>query len=307
MLRLRLRLLRGGLLLLSAGLLAGACQAGVWRYCDAPPPLDAAQQDRLLRFAAIVKSTLERSGDRVALVARSGLDLSRFGMRYSHAGISLKASRNTPWSVRQLYYACDDRRPRIFDQGLSGFVFGSDRADIGYLSAVFLPADRAASLEHAALDERQATHVLGGDYSANAYPFSRQYQNCNQWLLELLATTWGAASPDDTEPPRARAQRWLAQQGYRPSLFQVSPAPLMWLGVLIPWVHSDDHPPEDVALGVYRVSMPASIEAFVKATVPGATRVEFCHTEHHVVVRRGWTSIPEGCRPEAGDEVYRFD
>jgi hypothetical protein len=37
--------------------------------------------------------------------------------------------------------------------------------------------------------------------------------------------------------------------------------------------------------------------------VPGAQRLEFCHTERHVVVRRGWTPLAEGCVPEDGDTV----
>ena len=54
------------------------CQAGQFRYCDPPTELDATQQDTLLRFGAVIKSTLESTGQRLALVARSGLDLSRF-------------------------------------------------------------------------------------------------------------------------------------------------------------------------------------------------------------------------------------
>src|SRR5215470_13398506 len=79
------------------------------RFCDRAAPMSAPQQARLLRFAALIKQELDASGEAVALIARSGLDLSRFGLRYSHAGVSLKAS-GTPWSVRQLYYACDEQR-----------------------------------------------------------------------------------------------------------------------------------------------------------------------------------------------------
>ena len=99
-------------------------QAASLRYCDAHTEVDAAVQDRLIQVAGIVKTELDRSGQSVALVARSGLALERFDQRYSHAGVSLKASANAPWSVRQLYYACDEQRPRIFDQGMSGFVLG---------------------------------------------------------------------------------------------------------------------------------------------------------------------------------------
>ncbi len=282
-----------------------ACHASLIRACDQPERLSPAQKDTLLRFGGIVKDELEKSGQRVALISRSGLDLSRFAMRYSHAGVSLKASENTPWSVRQLYFACDEQRPRIFDQGMSGFVLGLNDAALGYVSIVFLPAPEAAELERAALDNRQALQLLSPAYSANAYPFSLKYQNCNQWLMELLAMTWGRLEGD--EPPRVQAQGWLKEQGYAPSVMALGSRPMMWLGAFVPWVHSDDHPPEDTAQALYRVSMPASVEAFVQARVPGATRLELCHTAKHVVIRHGWDAIADGCEPGERDTVIALE
>ena len=222
-------------------------------------------------------------------------------MRYSHAGITLQANRHTPWSVRQLYYACDEDRPRIFDQGISGFLSGTDDPSIGYVSVLLLPAGREADeLERVALDDRRAVALLGADYSANAYPFSLRYQNCNQWVMELLAVAWGALP--DGAGLRVRAQAWLRQQAYAPTRFEVN-ALWMWAGAFVPWLHHDDHPREDVAAAVYRVSMPAAIEAFARARLPAAVRLEFCHTERHVVVRRDGAPIAAGCRPDEGDRV----
>jgi hypothetical protein len=290
-------------LLLSAlgGLACGTAQASALRYCDHSATLNAEQKDRLFRFSAIVKAELERSGARMALVARSGLDLSRFGLRYSHAGFSLKASPNTPWSVRQLYYACDEGRPRIFDQGLSGFLLGTDDPSIGYVSVVLMPTAQAGELERAALDNGSALQLLNATYSANAYAWGLQYQNCNQWVIELLATAWGHL--DDADAPRAHAQRWLREQGYAPSRVAVGNRALTWANAFVPWLHLDDHPSADIDQMVYRISMPASIEGFVRATVPGASRIEFCHTAREVVVHRGWDPIAEGCVPAAQDTV----
>jgi hypothetical protein len=281
-----------------------SCQAGVFRYCDPPAELDAAQQDTLFRFAAVIKSTLDASGQGLALVARSGLDLSRFGMRYSHAGVSLRASPNGPWSVRQLYYDCDERKPRLFDQGLSGFLVGTGDPSIGYVSVVLVPEAEVA-LERAVQDNRRAMRLLGSTYSANAYAFEPRYQNCNQWVAEMLAVAWGGVG-DDIDA-RAQAQRWLQARGYVPARFEVGNRVLMWLGGTLPWLHSDDHPPLDIEAQVFRVSMPASIEAFARTTVPGAQRLEFCHTGRRVVVRRGWEPIAEGCVPADGDTVISLE
>lgn len=299
-----------------AWLLAALCAAvsGPWaaahasstRFCDDPVPLTAEQKDKLFGFGAIIKNQLDASGQSLAFIARSGLDLSRFGQRYSHAGLSLKTGLSTPWAVRQLYYACDEKRPRVFDQGISAFLLGLNDPSEGYISIVFVPPEQAAVLERAVLDNRQALQLLGATYSANAYAFSRMYQNCNQWVAEMLAAAWGGL--DDGAPDlRARAQAWLKDQGYRPTAFDLGWRPLMWLASFIPWLHDDDHPAEDLDEQRFRVSMPASIEAFVRATVPGATRIELCHAGARVVVRRGWEPLPEGCVAEAQDTVISLD
>ncbi len=310
-------------------------QAAVLRYCDAPAPLNAKQQDKLLRLAALIKAELDHSGQRLALMSRSGTDLRRFGQRYSHAGVSLQNSPNSPWSVRQLYFACDEGQPRLFDQGVPGFLLGTDDPSIGYISVLLLPPEAAAALETLALDRAQALHLLGRSYSANAYAFSTRHQNCNQWLAELMASAWGAeiqplpvaedkasllrsTAPDPAQPQlqvqsqtqaqartqaRTQAQAWLQAAGYEPTVFEVGSRALMWLATAMPWVHNDDHPPEDLAQARYRVSMPASIEAFVRVRWPGTRRIEFCHTDQHLLMRHGGLPLAEGCEPGPLDRV----
>jgi hypothetical protein len=284
-----------------AMLAAGTAHAGAARYCDDPPPPDAAQQSRLLRLAAIVRAELDASGARVALLARSGLDLDRFGQRYSHAGLSLKASPDTPWAVRQLYFACDEGRPRLYDQGLAAFLLGMQSPSLGYVSVLLLPPAAAAAVERAALDRRLALQLLGADYSANAYPFSPRYQNCNQWVAELLAVAWGGGAPS-----REAAQHWLRAQGYEPTVFDGSTL-LFWLSHFVPWVHRGGHPEEDLQAGRYRVSMPASLQAFVLRREPGTRRLEICHQEQRVVVRRGGAPFGAACVAGEGDLEIGLD
>jgi len=267
--------------------------------------MTARQEDRLLRFAALIKQELDRSGETVALIARSGTDLSRFGLRYSHAGVSLKASDNAPWSVRQLYYACDEERPGLYDQGLAGFLFGTDDPTVGYVSIVLPNGTEAAALERAALDRARALRLLAATYSANAYPFSLSYQNCNQWVAELLATAWGAL--DDTPDLRERAQRWLAQRGYEPTAIDVDSHWLMFAAPFVPLIHLDDHPQEDLSALRMRTSLPTSIEAFVHERLSGATRIEMCHDGRKAVIRHGWERVAQGCRPQPGDRVVDLD
>jgi hypothetical protein len=292
------------LVLLAAAATPG--HAGLGRWCDAPADPGADAQSRLLQFAGVIKTTLDASGRRLAIVARSGLDLERFGQRYSHAGVSLLGNPQSPWAVRQLYYACDERLPRLFDQGMAGFAMGLHGRGPGFISALLLPPESAAALEAAVLDDRRALDLLGSVYSANAHAFSPRYQNCNQWLAEMLHSAW-AVPGADPGPPRAAAQAWLLRSGYEPTVFEVGWRPLMWLAETSPWLHSDDHPAEDIEQQRFRVSMPASIEAFVRQREPLAERVEFCLAAERIVVRRGWQPLAEDCAPGPGDAVHALD
>ncbi len=295
---------------LSAGAHAGSAETSQGAfgrgYCERPVQLSVSDEDRLLRLATLVRDELAASDDRVALVSRSGLDLERFGIRYSHSGISLRDSANAPWSVRQLYYACDEQRPRVFDQGLSGYVIGMDNPELGYLSVVLLPPEAADRLERAALDNRQVLSVLNPRYSANAYAWGVEAQNCNQWLAEMLALAWGRVEPGSVTQVRRSAQAWLNQAGYQAA--ELSANPLVRLATaFIPWVHSDDHPERNLSEGVYQVHMPQSIEAFVRRQWPQSRRIEFCRAGDRVVIHEGWDAVGRGCTPGPGDRIVTLE
>lgn len=297
----RVRGWTAGLLLAAASTLA---TAGSLRYCDEPATPSAAQQDRLLRFTAELRARLEASGAPLALVSRSGLDLDRLGLRYSHAGLALRRGLDTPWAVRQLYYACDEQRPRVYDQGLAGFILGLSDAERGRVSVVLVPTERAGDVARVLLDRRLALQLLGGRYSANAYAYGTRYQNCNQWVAELLAVAWGGLDRLPAgSPSREQAQAWLRDNGYQPIRFEVSFPPVRWLGALVPWLQHDDHPADDLDRQQLRVSMPDSLEALVRAQAPGAERIEFCHAQGRMVVHRGWQPLGAACEPGEGDEV----
>ena len=296
---------------LAIGLALAACgttgpaplsvEASAEQFCDRPKAHDAGQQDRMLRFAAIVRNELNASGEGVALISRSGIDLGYLGIRFSHSGVSLKHGADVPWSVRQLYYACDEGRPRLYDQGIAGYLFNGDNPAIGHVSLVLLPRDAAAALQAAALDKPRALRLLAARYSANAYPFSTRYQNCNQWVAELMAAAWGNLV--DGEDLRVRAQAWLAASGYDPEPIDLDSHSLKFAAMFMPLVHLDDHPDEDRYGLRFQVSLPSAMETFVRRRMPQARRIELCHDERQVVIRQGWQPIAEGCQPAPGDRV----
>ena len=284
---------------------SASAQAGIPVLCERGKEFSAEDQDRVLRFAAVAKQELERSGAGLALVSRAGLDLSRFGLLYSHAGIALKDEADGAWNVRQLYYACEESRPRLFDQGVAGFALGADAPGQGHVSLVFPDRENGALLERAAGDKRLALALLAGRYSANAYAFGTRYQNCNQWVAEILASAWGHL--DDADRPRERAQHWLREQGYAAGPLKVPSRWMMFAGQFVPLVHVGDHPLDDIYALALRVSVPAAIEDFVRRRDPQARRVELCHDREHIVVHRGWDAMGPGCTAGPGDEVIPLD
>jgi hypothetical protein len=274
-----------------AALAALSAQASM-RFCGLPPDRSVAQEERLLTLTSAVKAELQRVNAPVALVSRSGLNLGRFGLRYTHAGWSLREGADLPWAVRQLYFDCDEQYPRLFDQGLTGFVRGVDDPALAFISLVWLPQAPTQALAAAARDKTRALSLQNGRYSANAYAFSTRSQNCNQWALELLAH---AVAPASAQPPRPAAQAWLREAGYEPSVVSVG----AWWGVsaLSPWLHDDEHPLLQPEQPRYSVSTPESMEAFIQRQWPEAQRVELCVGPHGVQVMRGWDRLNARCEP----------
>lgn len=297
---------------LFALILCGAAQAqsgsvgnsGSPGFCDKSKEITAVEQDRVLRFIAVVRDELDASGSDTVIISRSGLDLSRFHIRYSHSAV-LTRSTNGAWTARQLYYACDERRPRIFDQGLAGFAGASDDPSSGYISIVILPTDAAKAVRVVSQDNAHALGLLATTYSANAYAFSTRYQNCNQWVAELLAEGWGNLTGGDES--RARAQQWLKDAHYDPVAVNVNSGILMLASTFSPMLHLDDHPKADREAMQLKVSLPATIEAFIQARFPDSRRIEMCHNAHAIVTHRGWAPVADGCMPADGDRVLSLE
>lgn len=290
-------------LLLAGVLAAGPVAAGslVANFCGQTAALSAAQHDRLLRLAAIVRQVLDREAHGVALISRSGLDLSRFDVRYSHAGLALAEGAGSRWAVRQLYYDCEAAQPRLYDQGLAGFVAGLHAPERGFISLLLPPPAAAQPLAATALDRPRALRLLAARYSANAHAWSLRYQNCNQWLAELMATAEGALP--DGDDLRARAQAWLRTAGYEPAAVDAGSHAVMFAAGFVPWVRLDDRPEDERHSLFFHVSLPQSLESFALKRWPATRRVALCLAGDQVVLRRDGPPLSEDCVPQPGDEV----
>lgn len=285
---------------LSLALAQGVAASTSLSFCVEEPQRSAAQMDRVLRVAALLRDRLAEQGQPAALVARAGTNLTRFGIGYTHAAVALRDSPLSPWAVRQLYFACDERRSRLFDQGLAGFLLGTDDPDRGHAALLLLPAQAAEALARTALNTEQAQALLAAQYTANAHPYDLTRQNCNQWVAELLAAAWGQASTRHT------AQQQLAGWHYQPEPVRYRWAAWRWLAGLVPWVSFAGHPAADAAANTLVTSLPRDLERLALHLWPGALRVELCYTPEHWVLRRGGAPLNAACESAEGDERGAF-
>jgi hypothetical protein len=188
---------------------------------------------------------------------------------------------------------------------MAGFATGGDHPEQVYITLLLPPPEAAEPLARAALDRALALRLLAARYSANAYPFSLDYQNCNQWVMEVLASAF--APPAVAQPTRAQAQTWLREAGYAPEPVHVDSRVVMWVGRVMPLLHFDDHPPEAIARREVQTSLPDGIEAFVLARWPATQRVELCLGPQGAVMREGLSMLREGCVPAPDDRVVEMN
>lgn len=270
-----------------------------WASCPTPPDSTAQEVDTHLQLAALIEQEWQARAAPVGLISRSGLNLEAIGHRYSHAGF-LRAPglelQTAPPQVRQLYFDCETAQPRVFDEGLAGFVRGVANDTLARFSVVWWPAAASQALVPAVSNDLRALTLVSPTYQAQAHVWSLDTQNCNQWLAEMLAAAFGEARD------RAAAQRWLREQGYTGSTIQLPWVGWLWAAALMPHMGLQDHPEDDLLARRFQVSMPASVERFVRQRWPQAERVEWCLRGREVVVRRGWVPLDEHCSPAAGDE-----
>lgn len=229
-------------LLLGAALVAAPAHAG--RSCE-NRPLQVWTIERSLTLAGRTLDALDASGAQVVLLARAGQDLSKYGLRWSHLGFAYKApalgaeanERGYVWRVLHKLNHCGTQEAALYRQGLGDFFLD----DLWRLEAAWVVPTREVQLKlHALLlDERRAKALHHKPYSLVSYPWSRKYQQSNQWAIETLA-----AAMEPSVYSRERAQEWLRYQGYQPTVLTIGPFTRLGGRIGSANVAFDDHPPE---------------------------------------------------------------
>jgi hypothetical protein len=219
--------------LITALALAGCvtlAQAG--RSCEPKPP-EARNVERAMVLAERTARRLDASGAQVVVLARTGQDLSAYGLRYSHLGL---AYRDGPrWKIAHKLNQCGSAVAAIYRQGLGEFFL--DDLHEYQAGVVLLRADVQAALLPVLRDRQRLAQLHTPHYNMVAYPWAQRYQQSNQWAIETLAL---AMEPN--AGTRTRAQAWLQLQGYQPSTLRISAFKRLGARMTAANVAFDDHP-----------------------------------------------------------------
>jgi hypothetical protein len=241
-----------------------AAHAG--QECAERPAATAEALEQGSQLGKKVREQLEQSGASMALIGRIGLDLSEYGQRYSHMGVAFRDHVLKRWQVVHLYNACGKGDSDILTQPLESF-YETSLFDAEAL--VVIPSYAAQGrLRTAFMNPANARRLHQSAYNLISHPFSTEYQNSNQWILETLAI--GLA--EEPVPDRQAAQRWLKAQGYEPTGIHIPTLKRSAARLFSPHVHFSDHTFEEFSKQTYLVVTVDSIVKFLSRIDAGTTQ-----------------------------------
>lgn len=254
---------------LLAALLPLAAWAG--RTCEETPVTPQAM-GKALRLAQYVRDTLDGAQADAAVLGRIGSDLSKYGLRYTHAGLAYRAERDGAWTVLHKLNHCGSEDADLFRQGLANFLLDDPHE---YRVLILVPQERVQGRWATAATGEAGLGLHQRRYSLIAHPYGTRYQNSNGWLLELLASA-------DAESPlvsRETAQAHLRRTAYRPSVVRIDPLARLGASLFKANVAFSDHPMSERVAGRYSVVSVESIADYLDRRGLLASRQELALPE----------------------------
>lgn len=237
-------------------LLAFPAWAG--RTCEARR-LNAADFYQGAEAAYRLYQVLEWKNPAVAIVGRAGADISKHGLKYTHAGIVVRDHPKGRWLFVHALNRCGTARSALYDEGLMNFFLDEPfRLD----ALIMIPSPRLQQRIEAAILSGLGKALHQPRYSMLANPRRNRYQNSNGWILDLIATAQLGLQQADSKRPR----RFLIGRGFQGDMIRLSPLEHLGAGLFKANVHFDDHPPQAVAEGRYEVVTVRALMRYLQKT-----------------------------------------
>ncbi|MEG0184630.1 MAG: DUF2145 domain-containing protein [Stenotrophomonas sp.] len=249
-----------GLLLLT-GLLATAPVLANSTACQERYPSVAAQV-AMFDVAWAAAERLDALPDvEVVIAARGGQDLSRYGLRHSHLAFLVREDDGR-WRAMHLLNRCKTDSSQLYREGLGNFV-GESGSHTDLRIGVPPPALRAALKAMLAAPAIQPKALHETNYNVVAYPFSTDFQNSNQWVLEVLAAAMAQAEGGPVIVKREQAQQWLRAQKFQPSVLHIGLGKRVGARLFVANATTTDHPASERISGNYSVVTVESVFDFL--------------------------------------------
>ncbi|MGE8214345.1 MAG: DUF2145 domain-containing protein [Stenotrophomonas sp.] len=224
-----------------------------------PPPTTIAA---MFDMAAVTADTLNALPDvDVAIAARGGQDLSKYGLRHSHLAFLVRNDSGS-WDVVHLLNRCKTDNSDLFREGLVNLV-GESSITTDLRVGIPTPAVRAALKTLLSGDAPSARALHEPRYSMLAYPGSTEYQNSNQWILEVTAAAMAQAAGEPALADRSSALAWLKQKSYAPTRMHIGIGKRLGARFFADNVAVTDHPASERISGNYSVVTVESVFDFL--------------------------------------------
>lgn len=212
-------------------------------------------------IAGRLERLLEKGDRQVALISRTGCDLTRFRFdgeppTYTHTGFALRDADG--WRVLQMLNTHEGPEGHLYRQSVVDF-FRDDPHE--YRCGVLVPSPVLQRRLAEILNSPLAYELYTSRYNRVAYPLSTRYQNSNQWVAELLGA---AQSSLGTRP---QIQRFLAREGLRPSVLRrAGVLKQSVIGLVCRNTRFDDHPVRNRLAGKIAFVTETSIRRYLQRT-----------------------------------------
>jgi len=211
----------------------------------------------------------------VVILARGGQDLSKYGLRHSHLAFAVREDDGS-WRTVHLLNHCKSPQSTLFREGLSNFI-GETGSHTDLRVGVPTPAVRTALKSMLTAPGIQAKALHEPRYSVVAYPFSDEYQNSNQWVLEVLAAAIAQSRDGTLLVRRAQVQTWLKEQMYEPSSLHIGVGKRLGARFFAANAATTDHPASERISGNYSVVTVESVFDFLQKRKVLAQELSVAH------------------------------
>jgi hypothetical protein len=249
-------------LLLCAALAAALGTAHAGQPCleKAISPENAKRSGSL---AGKVRDQLEASQLSIAFVGRIGMDMSEYGLRYTHLAVAWRDHPRGRWFTFHLLNKCGTGQSELVEQALEDF-FNVQLHE--YEALVVAPSFPLQVKMQRAFFSPTATALHEREYNMIAHPYALKFQNSNQWVLEVAASALAAPG---TLTTRSQVQAWLKENGYVPGEVPISARRRAAAALFSAHVRFTDHTDDEMYYRRYHVVSVESVLAFLSKVDPG--------------------------------------